>query len=179
MAPSDLTHLHTAPDEHPAPRRGVPGAEPQTRDSVAQIEDVELARRRRTSSNPDRPRRTAHHVDRVSRLARQALVAPPRHSSPLRPSPPDDWAPQPLALHPFPRRRMERADRKWLLWWTPDDVRLGRPRRRRGTPVAGAADESRGDRVQAFRLLERMVGRTMAQHLAALSRLQLGPSRSW
>ncbi len=178
MAPSDLTHLHTAPDEHPAPSRGVPGAKPQTRDSVAQVTHLALARRRRQTSDPLGSRRAAHHVHGVSRLDRPSLVAPPRHSSPLCPSPSPDWAPQPLALYPFPRRGLERPQPA-LLRGTPDDVRLGRARRQRGVALAGAADASSGDRVPAFRLLRLLARRAMAQYLATVSRLPLGPSRSW
>ncbi len=179
MAPSDRHHTHTAPDELPASRRGVSGAEPQTRDSVASLEDLALARRHRQSSNADRPRRTTHHVDRVSRLDRQALVAPPRHSSPLCIDPSDDWAPQPLALHPFARRSMEREYRKWLLRRPTDDVRLGRTRRQRRPALAGATDASSGDWVPAFRLLRLLARGTVAEYLATVSRLPVGPSRSW
>ncbi len=173
MAPSDLTHLHTAPDEHPASRRGVPGAQSQTRHSVAPLEDLALAGHSGKSPDTERSRRASHHIYGVPSLDRQAVESPPHPGTPLRPSPPADRASEPLALHTQPRRLLERADRQWLLWWTPDDVRLGRPRRQRRPALAGAADASSGDRVPAFRLLAGVARRAVAKHIATVSRVSV------
>ncbi len=178
MATRTRHNDRTTPTE-PAPGSGIAGAEPQTRHSVAPPTNVVLGNAGWATSDLYPTCRTPHDFRCVPSLDRPSLVTPPRHSSPLCVSPPDDWAPQPLALHPQPRRILERADRQWLLWWTPDDVRLGRPRRQRRPALAGGTDASSRDRVSAFRLLRLMARRAVAEYFATLSRLPVGPSRSW
>ncbi len=175
MAPSDLTHLHTAPDGLPASRRGVPGAEPQTRHSVASVTDLALARFGREIQNSIRLCRTEDPLDCLSFVARPS-VEPSQNPGPqVRARTPRLSGGTPLALvvHPQSRRSMERADGQRILRRTPDDVRLGRARRQRGLALPGGPDAGSGDRVPPFRLLRLLARRAVAEYVATLSRVSV------
>ena len=182
MAPSDLTHLHTAPDELPASRRGVPGAEPQTRHSVASVTDLALARFGREIQNSIRLCRTEDPLDCLSFVARPS-VEPSQNPGPqVRARTPRLSGGTPLALvvHPQSRRSMERADGQRILRWPPDDVRLGWPSRECGPALASCPDAGSGDGVPPVWLFDCMARGAMAEHKPALLGLPLtGPARVW
>ena len=178
MDPDTRHNDRTTPEQEPTARRGIASAERPTGDRLEPPTHLALAGRGRRSSDPLGSRREAHFLYGVLGLDRQAVESPPHPSTPLRPSAPADRAPGALVVYPQPGGLMARQHGQWVLRRPTRDFRVERSSQTRPTQP-DRADVGRRTSVPRFRLLRRLARRAMAEYLAAVSLLPLGPSRSW
>ncbi len=124
----------------------------------------------------DLPLRGApHEFGGVPDLDQPPMAAPPRPSAEIEAT--AALAQVALALYPQPGGRLEREHGQRFPGRTPDDSRLGRSCST-GPAESVGADGTCGAPVPRFRLLRLLARRAMAQYLATLSRVPLGPSKS-
>ncbi len=171
---------HTTPRQQ-APRGHLPGSQPEAGDRVASPPYLALAGREWAHTHTLGSRRAPHTLDGVSQVDRSAVVAPSNPSSQVRARAPRDdrGSSGSVALHPLEGGGVEREHGQWFSGGSANDTRLGRSVSP-GLALAGGADGARGAPVSRVRLLARVARGTVAEHIAALSRLLLtGPARVW
>ncbi len=184
MAPSDR-HLSLVTS---TPRAGAdtggdpnldssPGHQPASSCSVPPGENVVVSGSSRCGSYTLRLRRAPNLEHWVLVLDQPPLATSPLSSAEIEPTA-AALAQVAVALHPFARGRMARQHGERVLRWPARDFRLERSRPTRSTQP-DRADAGRRRSVPRFRLLRLLARRAMAQYLATLSRVPLGPLRTW